>query len=131
MSIAKYIRSLESKLSMVGLVAFVPAVISAAFAAWSAMTSGEINVYILSGNRWGGGIAPKAVSWTEGWARLASPLVLLAVPFVQGQRGSESSFFPFARLLLVLLGIGMLLAPAAYTSAAAIAATHLGQASFF
>jgi hypothetical protein len=124
MSVTDHVRSLESKLSMIGLLAFLPALVSAAFALWSAVTRGEITVYVLPGGKFGEGIAPAAVSWTEGWARLASPLILLAALFVQGERGCEAVLFPFARALLILIGIGMLVAPAAYMSVATFAATH-------
>jgi hypothetical protein len=53
---------------------FVPAVLSALFATWSAVSDGHITLYSLGKTATSREIVP----WTQGWSRLVSPAMLLA-----------------------------------------------------
>jgi hypothetical protein len=94
---ADFTRRLATYVAWTAGILFIPAAISAVFAAWSAVTDGQIILYSVGKTA----TSREAVPWQHGWARLASPLVLLLAALAYPRDENPAT----ARLLLfVLLG---------------------------
>ncbi|MFC3147603.1 hypothetical protein [Piscinibacterium candidicorallinum] len=112
-SIAEFIRNLRRPALLGVVLLLVPSLISAFFAVWSAATEGKIEVFSIG--RW---VAThETVPWQQGWARLASPLVLVAAAILYLARGSTDALGQqLALVLLSCVGIAMCVSPLSFSS---------------
>ena len=104
MTAEAFLRRAATYTGIAAVLIFLPSLISAALAAWSAATIGEIAVYSLGRTA----TSQQLVPWPQGWARFASPAVLLAAGFMYPRRSRGTNLRVGAFLLLALSGIAML-----------------------
>jgi hypothetical protein len=73
MPLSAFIQRLATYAIWAVVILFIPSVISAALAAWSAISNGQITLYSVGKTA----TSREVVHWTQGWPRFASPILLL------------------------------------------------------
>ena len=102
---------------VVGALAIIPAVLSFAFAAWSAATTGEVMVIRIGFYS----LDREYVPWYQGWARFVSPLVIGLSLLIHRNTADTSSTRLLVFVGLAASGIGMLAISLWFTSLSGVA----------
>jgi hypothetical protein len=95
MPFTEYLRRLTTYAAWTAAILFVPALVSALLASWSAWSDGHIALYSVGKTE----TTRELVPWVQGWSRLLSPIVLVAAAVVYPTREHASA----ARLLLFVV----------------------------
>jgi hypothetical protein len=100
-----FTRRMATYLAWTGGILFIPAAVSAVLAAWSAIADGQITLYSVGKTA----TSREVVPWQQGWARLASPLVLLVAALAYPRDEHPSSGRLLLFVLLAAAGSAMLM----------------------
>jgi hypothetical protein len=104
MTSTEYFERLRSYLVVAIALAIIPALISFLIAVWSAVTTGHVLVVAIGKTE----TARQLVPWSLGWARFASPLVLVAAGAAYPGDSSPTNLRSVLFSALAITGIGML-----------------------
>ena len=112
MKLFEHLRSTVDAAGFLLVLAFLPALLSMGFATWSAVTTGEVAVYILGK----ASVSRELVPWPQAWARFASPVVLMVAMAASPGSENGSKLRQILFLALAYAGLLTLLSPLVFAS---------------